>query len=485
MDLSSLTIPAQDKVIWSPYQEAIFATKDDTENILIEAVAGAGKTKTIVHYVSLIGGNALYLAFNKSAAEELREKVIGQTVKTINALGHGILTKRIPGVKLDTWKVSNAVKTKLNTAEYTEFGPQTARLVSLAKGQAFGILIPADVQNFMKLATGAELDIPFDYLARAATVANTVFEEVINDFTSFDFDDQLFLPVFHDWTFPTFDVVLIDEAQDLNPIQHLMLSRLADKGARIIAVGDTNQAIYGFRGALHNSMRLLSDTFNMKEFPLSVTYRCDQKIVNLAQEYVPHIRARDNAPPGLVNYTDSVSVGSIADDSLVICRNNAPIFSLAMRFLIERRPVRVLSNFIGQLKGFIKSFKTRDLKILEDRLKEWYKYEYAKAIEAEFHGRAQYIEDKYETVMSLIREAEVFDDVLVALDRFGSSTSGPTLSTIHKAKGLEASTCIILNREKLPSRYAVSEEALQQENNLIYVGITRARNHLKIHHGVE
>ncbi len=482
MNLDEMTSDPTPARVWSTYQNAIFNMVSGSEyNLAIQAVAGSGKTSTILECMNRLSGNSLFLAFNKAIADDLRSKVRGAEVKTLNGLGHSIVTRRLPGVKLESWKVSNAIRSKLNTEDYANFGAACARAISLARGAGFGIVNQANRRDFLDLFDDAELDISAEFISKASQLCVLTFQQIINDFTSFDFDDQLFLPVFHDWTFPSFDTVFIDEAQDLNTIQHMMLARLANKGARIIAVGDSRQAIYGFRGAVVNSMELLVDTFSMHELPLSVTYRCDEKIVELAQSIVPHIRARDNAPQGEVLYSTDISLASISNDEMIVCRNNAPIMALAMRALIERRPVRVMSNFVEQLKGFVKSFKTRDLRILEERLLKWYEVERKNAEEAEFYGRLSYLSDKYESVQSLIRESETVDDVLNALEKFGNSRVGPVLSTIHKAKGLEAERVTILHREKLPSKFARSHSALIQEDNLLYVAITRAKHYLNIH----
>lgn len=481
MDLSTLSIPAPPQRAWSEHQLAIFSAIPSTNNLIVEAVAGSGKTTTIIEAMRRATGSSLYLAFNKAIADDLRPRVSGAEVRTLNALGHSIVTKRLPGIKLESWKTANFIRSKLRTDEYAEYGAQAVRLVSLAKGSAFGILNDATRPHFTSLLDQFEIDIPFEHAAKATQVASLAFAHLTNDFASFDFDDQLFLPVFHNWTFPAFDTVFIDEAQDLNAIQHLILERLHARGARIIAVGDTNQAIYGFRGSLTSSMSTLRSTFNMTQFPLSVTYRCDRSIVEQAQSIVPHICARPGAPQGEVLFLDEVNISNIADDVLIVCRNNAPLFDLAMRALRLRRPVRVLSNFTEQLKAFIKSFKTRDLKVLDERLTKWYEAEIQLAEEAGFLGRMQFLTDKYESVQSLYVESSQFDDILAALERFSNATSGPTLATIHKAKGLEAPTTIILNREKLPSNFARTPEALQQESNLLYVAITRAQHSLIYH----
>jgi len=484
MDLSQFDIQAPVQRNWSEFQLAIFDSAETSqENLIIEAVAGSGKTATILECMNRIPPKSLFLAFNKSIADELRAKVNGAEVRTLNSLGHSILSKRLQGSKLESWKNSQFVRSQLNSDEYVQFGPAVARMISLAKGMAVGILVELSRSVFIEIINSYELDIPQEYIAKACQVAQNGFVAGIKDLSTFDFDDQLFVPIFMNWPFPSFDTVFIDEAQDLNTIQHLMLRRLVDNGARIIAVGDTRQAIYGFRGALSNSMQQLHDDFKCVPLPLSITYRCDRKIVELAQSIVPHIQPRPNAGEGELNFTDEVDILKVSDDTLIVCRNNSPIFSLAMKALVNRRPIRVLSNFTEMLKGFLKSFKTRDLKIFRERLDKWFEFEVKQAEEAGFFGRVAYITDKYETALSLLSAADQFDDMLSALERFSNSTTGPTLSTIHKAKGLEANKTIILNRERMPSRFATSEEALVQEDNLLYVAITRAKHSLTIHTG--
>jgi superfamily I DNA/RNA helicase len=62
---------------------------------------------------------------------------------------------------------------------------------------------------------------------------------------------------------------------------------------------------------------------------------------------------------------------------------------------------------------------------------------------------------------------------------FGETSGGVvTLSTIHKAKGLEAERVFILDAWRLPSFYAKLPHQLEQEYNLLYVAITRAQREL-------
>src|SRR5690606_8710435 len=64
-----------------------------------------------------------------------------------------------------------------------------------------------------------------------------------------DFDDMIFVPVRNNWVRAWYNVVIVDECQDMNAAQIEMALRACKKGGRIIVVGDEKQAIYGFRGA--------------------------------------------------------------------------------------------------------------------------------------------------------------------------------------------------------------------------------------------
>ena len=74
------------------------------------------------------------------------------------------------------------------------------------------------------------------------------------------FDDMVWLPCAMGIVKPTFDLVTIDEAQDMNLPQLTMAQQSCRKGGRIVVVGDSRQAIYGFRGAVQDAMEMMEIT---------------------------------------------------------------------------------------------------------------------------------------------------------------------------------------------------------------------------------
>jgi DNA helicase-2/ATP-dependent DNA helicase PcrA len=87
-----------------------------------------------------------------------------------------------------------------------------------------------------------------------------------------DFDDMLRFALRSEVAFPRFTTILLDEAQDTNPIQVALLEKMA--ATRTIIVGDKFQSIYGFRGAHTSAMDCLRQAFNATVLPLSVSWRC-------------------------------------------------------------------------------------------------------------------------------------------------------------------------------------------------------------------
>src|SRR5262249_47785764 len=94
-----------------------------------------------------------------------------------------------------------------------------------------------------------------------------------------DFDDMIWLPVVLRLSVWTYDRVFVDETQDLNAAQLELALRACRAKGRILAIGDDKQAIYRFRGADSNAVERIIRRLSAKVLPLSVTYRCAQRIV--------------------------------------------------------------------------------------------------------------------------------------------------------------------------------------------------------------
>lgn len=474
LDSSFNPPPEADSRVWSPYQHAIFqGIQDEGANLLIRARAGSGKTSTILKGMDYGSGSVIYLAFNKDIAGDIRQKAPSGEVKTFNALGHWMWYKNSRSSELDKYKLRPILRGMLSADDNKEHGYSLMRAIGLAKNNIFGILDPATSKQFRELFDNYDLGIPEDRYHDLSEIALRAFQISISKLETFDFDDQVYIPLAEGWTFPTYTTVFVDEAQDLSPINHLMIQRLHEKGARIIAVGDDRQAIYGFRGAMSNSLDRAKAKFEMLEFPLPISYRCSEAVIAEAQRICPDIQAREGASKGLVQYVEQDP--EFFQNAMVLCRNNAPLFKAIMGQIRAKLPCQVRTNFLETFTGFLNSFKVETTKALAISLEAWFEKERSAAMEKGHLGKLAALQDKYDTTKVFIEDFAYVDDIIRFVKDLGNSRIGPVFATIHKSKGLEHSHVHLLRPDLLPSRYAQSKEALHQEANLEYVGITRAK----------
>jgi len=474
-----------DKRKWSPNQEAIFdAVSSTQDNLLVQAVAGSGKTTTLVEATRRAEGTTLFLAFNKAIAEELKTRVAHGDVKTMNALGHRLWLDN-SSAKFDMQKLKVLIDKICPPDMVKDYGYTISRVVGLAKSLALGLDgEPVTSHQLAQIIENFQFDVPCDFVAQVSEYAKTAFELSIRDNTTFDFDDQLYGPLYYGWDYPVYTNVMVDEAQDLSPIQHEMLQAM--RGSRIIAVGDRHQAIYGFRGASHDSMDELKSMFQSKELPLDITYRCPVQVVEEARRLNPDIRARDNAPSGSVSDLEEGAEDPrlFIPNQLVLARTNAPLFRAILRHIRQREPCRVLSNFLDSFQSFVRglakgprgSQELRKASDVLERLDRWYMKERDAAQGR--RGRLAYLHDRYETVKLLLEQHSTVYEACETVRRLAECRTGPLFSTIHKAKGLESPDVYIIRPDLMPHPMADGEKELVQEGNLKYVAITRSSDQL-------
>lgn len=306
-----------------------------------------------------------------------------------------------------------------------------------------------------------------------------------NESNLVDFDDMLYFAVKDGLVLPKFDNVFVDEAQDTNAIQRAILRKIMKPTSRLFAIGDPAQAIYGFRGADSESMRLIKEEFECTEMPLTVTYRCAKNIVEYARQWVDHIQAAPGAVDGSVEELGTQwGTGVFKVNDLVVCRTTAPVISLAYRLLKARVPVRIQGKEIGAgLKSLIKKMGSRTIDHLINKLESWATREVEKATAKKQDSKVEAINDKKDAILCLIdgmdEDLRTIDHLYAVIDKlFADSVNVVILSTIHRAKGLEADRVFWLNSDKCPSPWAKQDWQVQQEMNLCYVAATRAKTTL-------
>jgi len=459
-------------------QEAIFNCIENTDNhLIVNAGAGTGKTTTIVEAANKIGNvKSAFLAFNKSIATELAERLPKDVeAKTFHAFGFAAI--RAAGVKtrVNNYKLNNIIKDLLG-ADYA-YAP-LKKLVALVKGS---LIDGKDTESIIDLIceyninfnSEREQNIAIESIPAILTMCKTQTHII-------DFDDMIWLPLVNDYPFPKYDVLFVDEAQDFNESQREMISKCVN-GGRCIIVGDKNQAIYGFRGADSNSIemfrqRLQKGSREISEFPLSISWRCPKSVVREANRYVKQFSAPDFAIEGTV--IENASFNPKKDD-MVLCRYNAPLISAFYSLISQGKSAYILGRDLT--KGLITAIErvTKNTNMGVEEFKQLFLQDfdnnYRRLLNLNKENQAIALEDKKDCIMIFLEKADTVGGVIMAIEKlFKDSDKGDImLSTVHKAKGLEADNVYILATERMPHPYGGNEE-----NNICYVAITRAKKNL-------
>lgn len=470
-------IKSNPKRNWSDFQKAIF--KDiatQTDHTVVIARAGSGKTSTIVEGFKYIpkGKKTLMVAFNKNIAEELKQRAPSYVdTLTLHSLGFRSIKQSFGNeVILDNNKSQNIVSSLIGEDfELWELNMSICKAVSLCKGFLWDS--PAKIEELMEKFNIDTYEFTKEKFIEI--VIKTLFlckaqKQVI------DFDDMIWFPFIFRLNVGKFDVVFVDEAQDLNAAQMAMVLSACKMGGRIIAVGDPAQAIYLFRGADSESIPNFINKLKAKTLPLSITYRCPKKVVKLAQEVVPDISTADDAPEGTVDYIDSVELlKKVKPGDFILSRTNAPLIKYCMALLKAGVPANIQGRDIGaSLQAFIRKSKAKTISDFIDYVNEWRETEVKRVI-SEKKDPGSYI-DKAECLLNLCEGTLTIKDLKETIEKLFDDVDDNNkviLSTTHKAKGLERDRVFIL-----VSTFRYGPGVTGEEANLFYVAITRSKSEL-------
>lgn len=492
-------------ISFSPQQTAFIDwAVNGSGSCVLEAVAGAGKTTTLLAAAERMPGQVAILAYNKKIADEIKGKLEARGIGfrkaqagTVHSFGFSAYRKQFPGVRVDDRKV-DAIADEVLSERLLPYKPMLLKLVSLAKQRALGILERAAlddpwfdiIDHFDLFDMLYDVDGPDEQRPSATelvSAARSLLKASNQQTTVIDFDDMIYLPLIYKVRFWRFDVVMVDEAQDTNPARRALVRALVKRGGRVIAVGDRHQAIYGFTGADSDSLDLIAKDFDCIRLPLTVTYRCPKTVVAFAQQWVSHIEAADSAPTGTVEQMDldGFFAAGVGAGDAVLCRLTRPLVSLAFDLIRRRIPCRVEGRDVSaRLKKLAQRWKVTELADLEDRLDRYLTRETTKLLAKGKEAQLQHLEDAVETLKVIIDQCRSegkhgIDDLIAYLDDLFSDNVEDmlVLSTIHKSKGREWERVFWLDRAgTCPSRWARQEWQKEQEVNLQYVAATRAQS---------
>lgn len=470
-----------------------------TDNILVRARAGCGKTTTLLTGTEYAPENSIVVcAFNRRIAQELNNRVPRGGVvkaKTLHAIGFGIMRKFWPYSKVnddqphirerslteavlkeigDLQRCPFPIKRligKLHTAG-REIVPHAVKPGDLAEIAEDLELIP-DPQFE---AQGYDLSFVEDRALRAMVLAE-------NETPDIDYADMIYLPCRMHWHNPTVGLVKVDEAQDMTPSQLEIAMGIC--AGRMAIIGDDRQAIYAFRGAGVGTLDKLKAELKAEEFGLTQTFRCGLAIVELAQRLVPDFEAGPNNPDGeVLDMMAQQLVGAAAYGDFILSRTNAPIAEICMQLLRAGKRCRIAGRDIGGgLIALIQKLvgADEDVSRLLKAIAEWRLVEVQRLIDADKEHRIGPVNDKAEVLNALCMDAATVSEIRTRIVNLftdeGLGDAGIiTLSSVHRAKGLEANRVFVL--------WDTIRGDSIEEQNIEYVAITRAKQTLVRVHGI-
>lgn len=359
-----------------------------------------------------------------------------------------------------------------------------------------------------------------------------------------DFDDDLWFSAIHanELRWPRYDVVLADEVQDFNEAQKVLLQKLHEQGAKIVAVGDKNQAIYRFRGAdssafdnLEQTLSQLSANKNVRH-DLTQNFRSREAVLGLANqegEEMGHVsnltsgrpfHRKGKATKYEQSYEDAFEtlksewqdMGEVKQTAF-LSRTNEPLLHSALNLMKDGIPFIILGKdlatdlieHVNKISNLVFLNKANDVGELDSALRNYHTEKAEKYFvqgRGAKAGRLQELKDITEALTAAIgqfsEDAGEGDTSIQSfrvwlVKRFGGldpdnkreraiikkklEEGAVTLSTVHKSKGLQFHRVYILRDDLWPHPKSKERpEDLAQEWNNKYIGRTRAEEEIHV-----
>lgn len=465
----------------SQYQEDIFEfVQYGYGNSVISAVAGSGKSTTMKMALNYVKENkkVLMLAFNNAIVEELKQKIDRKNtdIKTLHSLGFSILRYNFKEINIEVFedKYLNKLFDMTDMADNPhiqnkKYVKNTIKLCNL--GRFFLIKTINDLKSisikYGMILVHDEVEVAYELIQWGKTS--------LNETNVIDYTDMVYLPsVLNVKTFK-YDLIMIDEAQDLSESHMALFMKCFKQGSRFIAVGDENQSINGFAGSSVETFNKLRQLPNTIELPLSICYRCGKNIVKYAQKIVPQIEFSENAIEGEIK--QNVDISELKDGDMVICRNTLPLVKLYVKLINNEVNCYLKGKDIGaNLIDLIQDVEIENIKDLLIYLTDL-SFIYLNKEDDNYNEElSELISEKIECIKIISIGLKTKTELIDKINKiFSEDEKGICLSTIHKSKGLEADNVYILNKYLTPSKVAKQGWEIEQEKNLEYVSYTRPK----------
>jgi len=474
----------------SEQQQAVVDYATSTNDaLLVPAGAGCGKTSTLLAVAEVLrsqGRRVVYLAYNRPIKDEAKAK-FGSNAAVFTA--HGIAFGAL--------KINQVMRNRKMGRIYPD---QVVRALKLTASDCDGPLrdYANDVLSTMNryIQTGDAIVTEACLPARLATSGVTdayrssVVDHAMDLFLAAAPGEKTGLPLPHDvylkyWQvigtpgLEKFDDILLDEAQDANPV---ILAAL--EGKRVIYVGDTHQQIYSFRGAID-----AMNAIDAPELAITQSYRFGPVIAELANAV---LSKKKNTPlkfplKGLARLNTQIVANQPQPPCTRIYRTNYPL--IADSFVLRDQGINTALN--GDMRDLADQIESLEAlrcgdkyRVRDPLIKSFASYN---SLAAASQDNGVFARELRQIVRILTDFSARYTELLHFLRGEEASNPGArtvTFTTAHKSKGCEwdsvaimADFDLILNAK---DEYAMRPAQRDEELNLLYVAITRARRELNI-----
>jgi F-box protein, helicase, 18 len=473
---------------------------NSTGNIKINAVAGSGKTTTIIEYASVRPATSkiLYLAFNKSVKIEAAKKFTDKGLKnvkveTAHSLAHRYIVfkhnYKVRGQGYKTNEIAELLNLQGNEEKHTEY------IIANHINKFITYFCNSDKQkvqdlNYLDTVTDPKARIFvasfYGYIVSQSRLLLSKMDkgeiEITHDFYLKKF--QLSNPKL------AYDYILFDEGQDASPA---MLDVFFKQQATKVIVGDTHQQIYGWRFAV-NSL----EKADFKTYHLSTSFRFSQEIANLAMEiltYKKRISEHQRIP--IKGKGNSQEIKTKA----VLARTNLGLLLKAIEYVTEKKKIKHI-YFEGNINSYtyadegaslydVLSLYNKKTHLIRDKL--------IKAMK-DLDELEDYIEKTEDAQLAMMVEIVIeygnkIPDIIKAIkekhvNNDDKEKAEMIFSTVHRCKGMEYDAIQLVNDfisiEKLENLKGdkkaeeINSVKLNEEINLLYVAVTRTKNSIHI-----
>ena len=402
----------------SSYQQKILDCFTSTnENILVNALAGSGKSSTICLLTEHIDKSSIYIAFNASVVDEFKKKIKNPKVKvmTMHSLAYSIMLYNIEQesktdekpkgfgkqrskkeVHLDNFKPYKILDDELTKryGRYMDFSRRVFykdQYVSLYNLCCLTMTDMSSMTDVDRLIDDHTLFVSFgeeDYpkpsireITETLKVLDTKSKQQFDLDGSISFTDMLYITYWKlknkDWEVPywaQYTNVMVDEGQDLSKLQLSFLPFIKRYNGRYVFVMDKNQAIYGFAGGDTNAWSSIPRLFApVTSFDLPVCYRCAKSHLERVNKLfdIP-IKPRPNAPDGFVKKIEKDEIKNFAQPGdLVISRKNKWLAECVLSLAKAGIPVYMEDKaMVDDIKKIITKAKCTSIRGLKTHLEK-------------------------------------------------------------------------------------------------------------------